>query len=125
MSLSFVFDEDTRDSALWGAVLLHNQDSADETLDIVRVGDANGPAISTQDPDLVIWACSSGRIIVSHDENTLVGHHNNYVRQGNSTPGLLVVKKGASIPDIVESLTLIAHYAEPHEYASAPRWIPE
>jgi len=125
MSLRFVIDEDTRDTALWECILKHNLSCPEQPLDVVRVGDPDGPAFSVDDPTLVRWAAQCGRIIVSHDENTLIGHHGDYVQEGHSTPGLVIVKRGSPVSDIVEWLALIAYYAEAVEYASTTHWIPE
>ena len=102
MPLSLLIDEDTRDGALWDAIQRHNASAPDWAIDAIRVGDDGAPATGTLDPGVIDWAAKAGRIIVSRDVNTLIAEHDQYVAGGNSTPGLLIVRRGFSIPEVVE-----------------------
>ena len=125
MALPFVLDEDTRASDLWRAIQLHNSTSPAEAIDVVRVGDPDGPPSGASDPAIIAWAHNHGRIVVSHDKNTLIGHHEAFVTDGNTTPGLFIVQRGHSVSRLVEFLVLVGHCGEPHEYASRTQWVPE
>lgn len=124
MPLLFLFDEDTRDNSLLNAVDHHNADNPAEFLDVMRVGDSDAPPLSTPDAELVQWAAKSNRIIVSKDKNTLIDEHKRYVDLGNQTPGLLIVLPHATIPAIIDSLALVAHYSEPEDWQNQCRFIP-
>lgn len=125
MPLRFLIDEDTRDHRLIEAIEAHNAANTSEPIDYVCVGDISAPPTQTDDFDLVVWAHGQGRIILSHDKNTLIATHSEYVAAGNSTPGLLIVKRGVSFPHLVEYLHLIAYYEDPEAFRSATRYIPD
>ena len=124
MPLHFLLDEDTRDNSLLNAIDRHNADQPLEFLDVSRVGDPGGPPNGIQDPELIQWATTWNRVIVSKDKNTLIHLHDQYVAMGNQTPGLLIIRPNTTILALVESLALIAHYSEPEEWQSQSRFIP-
>lgn len=125
MPLSLLIDEDTRDGALWDAILRHNESSPEEAIDALRIGDEGAPPTGALDPDVVAWAAEAGRIIVSRDVNTLIAEHRAYILAGNWTPGLLIIRKDFSIPEIVEYLALICHVADEDEFACGWDHIPK
>ena len=69
MPLELLLDENLRDRGLWAAITQHN---AKRGLDVVRVGDADGPPLGILDPELIAWAAANGRILVGLDKSTLV-----------------------------------------------------
>jgi hypothetical protein len=124
MPLRFVLDEDTRDTSLWQAIADHNEREPAYLIDAVRVGDANAPPTATPDAALVEWSVTASRVIVSRDRNTLIDTHSHYVRRGNATPGLLILRGRGRPADIAESLALIAHFSDPGQFASTTQFIP-
>jgi len=124
MPLSLLIDEDSRDGALWRAIQQHNSSSPEAAIDAIRVGDEGAPPIGSFDPEVVAWATGAGRIIVSRDVNTLIAEHRRFVEAGNRTPGLLILRSGFPIPDIVEYFSLICHVASADEFACGWDYIP-
>jgi hypothetical protein len=125
MALPFLIDEDTRDGALWDAIQRHNVTSPDWAIDAIRVGDEGALGLGTLDPDVLDWSVRSGRIIVSQDVSTLIAAHDEFVARGNWTPGLLIVRKGFSIPEVVEYLSLVSHVGTPDEFSCKRDYIPK
>jgi hypothetical protein len=125
MPLSFLIDEDTRDGALWDAIQRHNVESPDWAIDAIRVGDEGAPGLGTLDLDVLDWSVKTGRIIVSRDVSTLIAEHNEFVARSNWTPGLLIVRKGFSIPEVVEYLSLVSHVGEADEFSCKRDHIPK
>jgi hypothetical protein len=125
MPLRFLIDEDTRDGALWDAILRYNLAAPDWAIDATRVGDEGAPGLGTLDPDVLDWSVKSGRIIVSRDASTLIAEHDEVVARGTRTPGLLIVRKGFSIPEIVEYLSLVSHVGRPDEISCKRDYIPK
>ncbi len=123
MPLKLLLDENLRDTRIWSAIAQHNAIS-DEALDVIRVGDRNGPALGIQDPDVIDWAASSGRIIIGLDKTTLPSHLANFRRAGKHSPGIVLLRSDLSVPEIVELLGLISYATEPGEWANTFRWIP-
>src|SRR5215210_4348577 len=124
MPLSLLIDEDTRDGALWDAIQRHNAKEPELAIVAIRVGDEGAPKLGTLDPDMLDWAVKTGRVIVSRDVSTLIEEHDRYVARGGWTPGLLIVKKGFSIPALVEYLALACNLADEDEFACRCSYIP-
>jgi hypothetical protein len=118
MPLPLLLDEMLRDHALWAAI------SACGELDVLRIGDRDAPPCGSNDPEVLDWAIVQARAIVTQDVSTFVAFHNQVVSGGARTPGLVVVRYGFSIPDIVESLLLVSICFEPSELSSQTWWIP-
>jgi len=56
--------------------------------------------------ELLDRAATEGRVLVSHDRRTMIGHFRAHWAAGKSAPGLLIVSQGALIGDVVEALVL-------------------
>ena len=124
MPLKFLLDENLRDRGLWAAITQHNAKS-DEGLDVVRVGDADGPPLGIlPDPELIAWAAANGRILVGLDKSTLPSHLANFLNAGNQSPGVIFLRTDLTRNDVLELLILIAHACEATEWANTYRWIP-
>ena len=48
------------------------------------------------DPDILAWAGAAGRILLTHDRNTMTGFAATRVKAGQPMPGLFVVDRQAS-----------------------------
>lgn len=123
MPLQLLLDENLRDRGFWAAIVQHNANS-DEKLDVVRVGDPNGPALGIRDPELIAWAVANGRILVGLDKSTLPGHLAEFLNAGNQSPGVIFLRTDLTRHDICELLILISHASEAAEWANTYRWIP-
>ena len=58
-------------------------------LDIVRVQDVGLSA--TPDPDILAWAAAEGRILLTHDRDTMPNFAYDRVRAGQPMPGVFLV----------------------------------
>jgi hypothetical protein len=74
--------------------------------DIVRVQDVG--LLARRDAEVLEWAAREGRIILTHDVRTMIGHAYNRVRAGLPLPGLFVVPQSMPIGRAVEDLHLLA-----------------
>ena len=88
----------TPEGRLWTAIGKYNVQEPTQSLDIIRVGDAGAPASGILDRELVEWAISVSRVIVTQDVSTLVSYHNDVVAAGTITPGLFVLRRGFALP---------------------------
>jgi hypothetical protein len=111
--------------ALWKAITTHNQQDAAHTLDVIRVGDPEGPQLGIKDPQLLEWAIQHERVIVTRDANSLIGEHDRLVASGRGTPGPFVTRAGFTIPEVVAELVLYTYALTAEECASTCRYIPE
>jgi hypothetical protein len=53
------------------------------------------------DPEVLRLAMVQGRILISHDENSMPGHFADFLNGGNRSPGVLIVPQGA--PSVASS----------------------
>lgn len=123
MPLQLLLDENLRDGGLWSAISQHNA-ASDVKLEVVRVGDPDGPPLGIRDPELIAWAAANGRVLVGLDKSTLPGHLADFLNAGNQSPGVIFLRSDLTRTDILELLTLIAHASEAAEWANTYRWIP-
>jgi hypothetical protein len=105
------------------AVRNHNAIGS-HAIDAVRVGDPPGLPLGSQDPDILVWAEAAGRILVSHDFGTMPPYFWQHLQTGAHSPGLLLVRKGSRIEDLVAELALIAHAGDPADYLDQIDFIP-
>ncbi len=93
-------DEDFNNRILRG-VLRRNP-----TLNILRKQDAGiGRA---DDPQVLAWAASEGRILLTHDASTLIGYAYERVRQGLPMPGVFEVRQEVPIGVVIEEVLILA-----------------
>lgn len=128
MPLRFLIDEDTRDEAYLNAIDSHNALHPNESIDAVRVGDQSPgqicPPRGASDWDIIHWASENGRVIVSRDANTLIAAYRQFIANGGSSPGLVVLTSRMSPGQFAEYLCLLAHAIEPGEIESNIRFAP-
>jgi hypothetical protein len=93
-------------------------------LDAIRVGDPTNLPLGVDDPDILVWAELQNRILITKDKHTLARHLANHLRAGRTSPGVLMLRPGRTITDILECLELIAHAGEPRDFANLITFIP-
>ena len=65
------------------------------------------PLEGLTDPVVLALAAQDGRVLVSHDVNTMEGHFRDFIRD-NKSPGLILIpQKRVGIGDAIESLVLL------------------
>ena len=91
-------------------------------LDVVRVQDEG--LRTADDPTILEWAAQAGRILLTHDVNTMTDHAYARVTQGLPMPGIFVVPQELSISQAIEDLLLIAECSIEEEYEGQVRYLP-
>jgi hypothetical protein len=76
-----------------------------------------------KDPDVLNLAHLSGRVLVSHDVNTMPRWFDECVAE-RSCAGLILVAERLPIRDVIEDLLLIWHVAEAGEWVNRMEWLP-
>jgi hypothetical protein len=66
------------------------------------------------DPEVLAFLADAGRILVSHDFQTIPGHFQQFTR-GRRSPGVLLVRQDLPVGRAVETLLLIWEASEPDE----------
>ena len=75
-------------------------------LDLLRVQDAL-PA-RTLDPAVLAWAAAAGRVLITNDRNTMIGHAVERVARGEPMPGLIATTSAQSVGRAIDDIELVA-----------------
>ena len=83
-------------------------------LDIVRAQDVglNGAT----DPHVLAWAAEQGRLVLSHDVNTLIGYANDRTSSGQRMPGLIEAPRSMSVGRAVEDILILTDCSQEGEW---------
>lgn len=75
-------------------------------LDLISVRDVG--LASTPDPSILEWAADYGRVVLTHDINTMKPFAQSRVDTGLPMPGLIVVRQQLRVGQAIESIEFIA-----------------
>jgi predicted nuclease of predicted toxin-antitoxin system len=98
---------------------LHRRDAQ---IDLVRVQEV-GLRTAT-DPEILEWAATEGRVLITQDENTMIGHAWDRVRAGLPMPGVFVRRKSVPIRQAINDLILVAHCGTPEDFKDQVHFLP-
>jgi hypothetical protein len=121
MALAYLVDENLR-GLLWQYLRRHNARGVNP-LDILRVGDPADLPLGTDDAEILHWCERENRILISRDEQTIVGHMNDHIAGGGRCPGIFLVRD-APVSEVVEFLVCAGHASEPVEWENQVTFIP-
>lgn len=114
--LRLLTDEDVHDDIIRG---LRRREP---TLDIVRVLDVG--LNRTPDPDILQWAASQLRVLITGDLNTMVGSAWARVQAGQTMPGVLALLENKAIGRVIDDILLVALCYAPEEIDNQVLFIP-
>ena len=96
----------------------------DATIDIVRIGDENVPPLGTLDEPILEWIADNGYILVTDNRRSMPKHLENHFVRGNHIPGILLIRRGTTLGEIIEELWLIWQASEAAEHRDRIQFIP-
>ncbi len=96
--------------------------NTDPSIDILHVRHAGMD--ETQDPDILEWAAQQGRIVLSHDVNTMQGDAYDRVIAGLPMPGLFLVVKGRPLEQAAQDIALLAVSSIEGEWENQVKFLP-
>ncbi len=76
------------------------------------------------DPDVLAIHSREGRVLLSSDSNTMVGHFYAFVNSGASCPGLIIVPQDLADGDAIQELLMIWAASRPEELSNQVTWLP-
>jgi Domain of unknown function (DUF5615) len=91
-------------------------------LGIVRVQDAG--LIGKGDAEVLGWAATQGRVLLTHDITTMKQHADDRIAAGLTMPGVFVVGQEMPIGQAIEEILLIAEYSLEDEWEGQIRFLP-
>jgi hypothetical protein len=118
----YVLDEHLR-GLLWHALQQQNAGGA-HPIDVVRVGDSPDLPLGTGDPTVLLWAEREGRILVTRDVKTMRGHLAAHLQAGHHSPGVFLIRRQATLPEVVDHLVLVAYAGDPAAVRDQAQYIP-
>jgi len=114
--LRLAADEDFNNRILRG--LIRRQPE----LDIVRVQDAG--MRTKNDPEVLEWAATEGRILLTHDVTTMKKYADERTAAGLPMPGVFEVSQQTPIVEAIEDILLLAECSLDGEWEGQIRFLP-
>lgn len=71
------------------------------------------------DPDVLEWAARDGRVLLTHDRETMIGFAYQRIRTGQPMPGVIVVKDKAAIGHVIDDLAFVTRCATEEDCRNA------
>jgi Domain of unknown function (DUF5615) len=123
MPIAFVFDENLRGKPLWHAICHHNV-GALPLIDATRVGDLADLPLGSLDSDILAWADRAHRIILTEDAATFPTELAAHLRWGRTSPGVFLIRPGATVVAVLHWLELVAADDQPDQWRDQITYIP-
>ncbi len=114
--LCFLADEDFDNDILRGVRLRMPE------VDIVRAQDVG--LSGSDDPDVLEWAAREGRVLLTHDVNSMIGHAVTRVQAGMRMPGVVAVRQSLLIGKAIEDILLLAQCGREGDYEGQVEYLP-
>jgi hypothetical protein len=91
-------------------------------LDIVRIQDTD--LAGADDPTVLAWAAREGRVLVTHDVNTVTRYANERIAASEFTPGVFEVSDSMPIGQAIEELLLLMECSREGEWEGRIEYLP-
>jgi predicted nuclease of predicted toxin-antitoxin system len=91
-------------------------------LDVVRVQDVG--LSSTPDPEVLAWAAGEGRILLTHDRDTMPNFAYDRVRTGQPMPGVFLVSDRMPVGQAIDEILLAVECLPAEECKDFVRFFP-
>jgi len=96
----------------------------DAEIDVLAVGQPLAPPKGTSDPDILAWIEKTGYILVTGNRRTIPEHVRVHYAAGHRVPGILLLKRGASLGEVIEQLYLLWAASDAEEYVDRLLYLP-
>ncbi len=77
-----------------------------------------------EDPVIMEWAAQQGRMVLTHDFDTMIGFAYERVEHGLAMPGVVAIPSETPFRPIIDDLQLIAEASHENEYAGQVIYLP-
>jgi predicted nuclease of predicted toxin-antitoxin system len=91
-------------------------------LDVVRVQDTDVSGLG--DPEVLAWAATEGRILLTHDVSSLTAAANERLKAGELLPGVIEVSLSQGLGRAIEELQLLAEAGTPEDCRDRVLYLP-
>ncbi len=76
------------------------------------------------DPELLAWAAEHGRIVLTHDRQTMPRFAKVRIRAGEPTPGLIVVADTMHVGEVIDLLWIYIECGAPEDFQNLVFFVP-
>ena len=76
------------------------------------------------DQQVLAWAASEGRVLLTHDASTLIGYAYERVRQGLTMPGVFEIRQEVAIGVAIEEVLILAECSIEGEWEGQVNYLP-
>jgi predicted nuclease of predicted toxin-antitoxin system len=91
-------------------------------VEIVRVQEVG--LLGIDDPTILEWAATQGRIVLTGDRNTMIGDAYTRVTSGKRMPGVMVLRKGLTFAQAIEAVAIAALASDPSDWIDRVHFLP-
>ncbi len=91
-------------------------------VDMVRVQDTE--IYSADDPTVLEWAAREGRILLTHDLDTMTKYAHERIASGLPIAGVIFVRDTLSVANVIEDLIAILGASEAEEWENRTDFLP-
>ena len=92
------------------------------TIDFQTAQERLGEAMT--DTEVLALSAAEGRVLVSHDVNTLPKHFGHFVADGQDSPGVFLIPQSLPLSRAIDELVLIWSASEAEEWHNLLVWLP-
>ena len=97
----------------------------DSEIDVLAVGQPLAPPKGTSDPDILAWIERTGYILVTANRRTTPEHMRAHcAAAGHHVPGIFLLRRGASLGQVIEQLYLLWAASDAKEYVDRLLYLP-
>ena len=91
-------------------------------VDMIRAQDTQ--LTGTDDPAVLEWAAQEGRILLTHDLDTMTKYANNRITQNLPMAGVIFVRDTLSVAKVIDDLLTILEASEADEWENRTDFLP-
>ena len=93
-------------------------------IDVKVIGEANAPARSAPDPELLIWCEENTYILVTNNRKTMPRHLKDHFSAGHQIPGILVLRPSITLGQLIGELLAIWRADQPERFHNLLIYLP-
>ena len=91
------------------------------TIDFMSANEAGLAGI--KDPQVLLYAAQQGRMLVTHDRDTMPRHFYSFIKS-HPSPGIVVIPQSFRISSVANDLVLMWAASKQEEWANQIVWVP-
>jgi hypothetical protein len=91
-------------------------------LDVVRAREAG--LVGAPDSVVLSWAAAEGRVLLTHDQNTMIGHAYERLAASLASPGFVLVPWDLAVGQAIEDLVVLIECSSEDEWDGQVKFLP-